>query len=30
VRTIIADLQSGQLTWHHDWLHPSEPPETDT
>lgn len=30
VRSIIADLGSGQLTWHHDWLKPSEPPENDT
>ena len=29
VRSIIADLQSGQLTWHHDWLRPNAPPETD-
>ncbi len=27
VRSIIADLQSGQLTWHQDWLQSSNPPE---
>lgn len=30
VRSIIADLQSGQLTWHHDWLKPDVPPENET
>ncbi len=30
VRSVIADLRSGQLTWHQDWMHPSAPPETDT
>lgn len=29
VRSIIADLQSGQLTWHQDWMQASNPPETD-
>jgi DNA-binding PadR family transcriptional regulator len=30
VRSIIADLQNGQLTWHHDWLKPDIPPDNDT
>lgn len=30
VRSVIADLRSGQLTWHQDWMRPSSPPETDT
>jgi DNA-binding PadR family transcriptional regulator len=29
VRAIIADLRSGQLTWHQDWMRPTVPPETD-
>jgi DNA-binding PadR family transcriptional regulator len=27
VRAIIADLQSGQLTWNQDWMQPYVPPE---
>ncbi len=27
VRTIIADLRSGQLTWNDDWMRPLKPPE---
>jgi DNA-binding PadR family transcriptional regulator len=27
VRSIIADLRSGQLTWDQDWMRPSQPPE---
>ncbi len=30
VRSIIADLRSGQLTWNQDWMRPSVPPEIDT
>jgi DNA-binding PadR family transcriptional regulator len=26
-RTIIADLRSGTLTWNHDWMQASNPPE---
>ncbi len=29
VRSIIADLRSGQLTWNQEWMRPSAPPETD-
>ncbi len=26
VRSVIADLDSGQLTWNQEWMQPSEPP----
>jgi DNA-binding PadR family transcriptional regulator len=29
VRTIIADLRSGQLTWNQEWMRPYTPPEAD-
>jgi DNA-binding PadR family transcriptional regulator len=29
VRSVIADLQSGQLTWTQDWMKPAVPPKTD-
>lgn len=29
VRTIIADLRSGQLTWNQEWMQPFAPPEAD-
>ncbi len=29
VRSIIADLRSGQLTWNQEWMRPSAPPGTD-
>ncbi|MBI1258260.1 MAG: PadR family transcriptional regulator [Chloroflexi bacterium] len=29
VRSIIDDLRSGALTWHHDWLKPFAPPENE-
>jgi DNA-binding PadR family transcriptional regulator len=28
VRSIMADLRSGQLTWNQDWMRPSVPPDT--
>lgn len=30
VRSIIADLRNGQLTWNEDWMNPSRPPESET
>jgi DNA-binding PadR family transcriptional regulator len=27
VRALVADLRSGQITWNHDWMQPSVPPE---
>lgn len=29
VRSIIADLQSGDITWHQDWMHPLVPPKPE-
>ncbi len=29
VRSVINDLQSGQLTWNQEWMRPNIPPETD-
>jgi hypothetical protein len=29
VRSVIADLRSGQLTWNLEWMRPFVPPETD-
>ncbi len=29
VRTLIADLRSGQLTWNQAWMRPAGPPESD-
>lgn len=29
VRTIIADLRSGQLTWHQEWMRPAGSPDSD-
>ena len=29
VRSVIADLHSGQLTWNQDWMRPFMPPETE-
>ena len=28
IRSLIADLRSGQLTWTQDWMNPSVPPDT--
>lgn len=29
VRSVIADLRGGQLTWNQDWMRPFAPPETE-
>ena len=29
VRSVIADLRSGQLTWNHEWMRSIVPPETE-
>jgi hypothetical protein len=29
VRSIIADMESGQITWNQDWMQPDVPPDYD-
>jgi hypothetical protein len=29
VRSVMADLREGQLTWNQDWMQPFVPPKSD-